>query len=300
MEFDKRNRVNSKIYELNIGGKIFATLDSTLIKSIKCPKTNKPYAPHFLQELITENSAEYLDKNQRIFIDRDPKYFGHILDYLRNSDNYKLPSNDEDFFGVLNEARYFNINGILDLIISGILTQKHIEKIAKFCEFTATQKWNLIYRGSRDGFKSENFHSKCDGVSNTITIVKSSNSNIFGAYCKLAWTTEGGYKQDKNIILFSLENDIGKPARLPTSFYQYIFCDKDFGPCFGKPGDEYSNPAGFYIASIANENLLSYSKKVELESHKIQNERETYYSFYLAGSHYFKVNEVEVFQISNN
>ena len=30
----------------------------------------------------------------------------------------------------------------------------------------------LLYRGSKDGFESEDFHRQCDGHSNTITIIK--------------------------------------------------------------------------------------------------------------------------------
>ena len=30
----------------------------------------------------------------------------------------------------------------------------------------------LIYRGSEDGFRAEDFHRKCDGVSNTLTFIK--------------------------------------------------------------------------------------------------------------------------------
>ena len=37
----------------------------------------------------------------------------------------------------------------------------------------------LLYRGSRDGFKSSDFHSKCDGYKNTIIINGTNINNNF-------------------------------------------------------------------------------------------------------------------------
>lgn len=49
------------------------------------------------------------DESESIFIDRDPKYFGYILDYLRlaNSENkLELPS-DVDKYKLLLEAKFY-------------------------------------------------------------------------------------------------------------------------------------------------------------------------------------------------
>ena len=47
------------------------------------------------------------------------------------------------------------------------------------CEFPVDQKWRLIYKESKDGFKSSDFHSKCDDKPNTLAFIKSLNGNIF-------------------------------------------------------------------------------------------------------------------------
>jgi hypothetical protein len=36
------------------------------------------------------------------------------------------------------------------------------------CQFEK-KKWKLLYRGTRDGFRSSDFHGKCDGCTNTVT-----------------------------------------------------------------------------------------------------------------------------------
>jgi hypothetical protein len=41
-----------------------------------------------------------------------------------------------------------------------------------------SQKLNLIYRASRDGFEASQFHAKCDNKPNTLIIIKSTNRAI--------------------------------------------------------------------------------------------------------------------------
>ena len=36
----------------------------------------------------------------------------------------------------------------------------------------------LVYRGSRDGFKCIDFHKACDGLGNTLIIIKRTNSQL--------------------------------------------------------------------------------------------------------------------------
>ena len=47
-------------------------------------------------------------------------------------------------------------------------------------------KWNLCYRASRDGWRSQDFHSRCDNKGPTIVLVKA-NDCIFGGYTDQNW-----------------------------------------------------------------------------------------------------------------
>eukprot|EP01083_Nonionella_stella_P096954 272552_1 len=40
--------------------------------------------------------------------------------------------------------------------------------------------WNLLYRGSRDGFRANVFHNKCDGKAKTLSIIRTDTNNVFG------------------------------------------------------------------------------------------------------------------------
>ena len=47
------------------------------------------------------------------------------------------------------------------------------------CEFSRTDKWSLLFRCTRDGFSTNDFHSNCDGHSNTLTILKAKKVVLF-------------------------------------------------------------------------------------------------------------------------
>ena len=60
-------------------------------------------------------------------------------------------------------------------------------QLFELCEFSKDQKWDLKYRASRDGFKSTDFHSHCDGIANTLTVIKAKSGNIFGGFTEQEW-----------------------------------------------------------------------------------------------------------------
>ena len=80
---------------------------------------------------------------------------------------------------------------------------------------TGATAFQLLHRGSVNGFSSDSFHLNCDNIPNTIIIVKNSvptganqytnrgipNSYVFGAYVSLPWDKTSGYQKGKKINL---------------------------------------------------------------------------------------------------
>ncbi len=65
-------------------------------------------------------------------------------------------------------------------------------------------KFHLLIRGSVDGFKGETFLKKCKNKGKTITIVKTINGKIFGAYTDLNFNGNGKFVNgNKNSFLFA-------------------------------------------------------------------------------------------------
>ena len=190
----KYKKNESEIVKFNVGGTTFSTHKTTVNKKIVKPDTNgnEFYEPNLLQGLISGIiDVNYDEDNKTIFIDRDPKYFNFILNYLRSADSeniakFKLPKDIDSLNDIYEEADYYQLDGLKDIIYpkrfsdSLILSVSEAYKLNSFCEFSKNDSFSLIYRGSRDGFSAQNFHSKCDNIGKTLTIIKTNQSYIFG------------------------------------------------------------------------------------------------------------------------
>ena len=90
--------------------------------------------------------------------------------------------------------------------ISSIVNAGLAKDFNQICGFNAAQKWTLLYRGSRDGFQSFQFHDKCDDYAYTLTIIKTTKGFIFGGYTEAMWDKVSNWRNDNNAFLFSLVN----------------------------------------------------------------------------------------------
>ncbi|UZO06870.1 uncharacterized protein OCT59_027175 [Rhizophagus irregularis] len=83
-------------------------------------------------------------------------------------------------------------------INSKIITIQHAELISKWIdrleitdEIKNVYKFQLLLRGSRDGFTTKKFHEICDNQTSTVAIIKVKYSNeILGGYNPIAWDSD--------------------------------------------------------------------------------------------------------------
>ena len=64
----------------------------------------------------------------------------------------------------------------------------------------------LLYRGSQDGWKTSDFHAKCDDKGATITVIRSSDGFIFGGFADKSWKSSDKYCKSDKAFLFFLKN----------------------------------------------------------------------------------------------
>jgi hypothetical protein len=127
----------------------------------------------------------------------------------------------------------------------------------KLLDDFVSKTWKLLYRGSRDGFLASNFHGKCDGQSNTLTLIETTKGFIFGGFTPLAWdSTTSGYKSDSSqkSFLFTLKNAGNiEPRKFKLSNMSYaIYSYSGCGPIFGNGHD-------IYVTDNYNSNNSSYT-----------------------------------------
>ena len=167
-----------------------------------------------------------------------------------------------------------------------------LENLLKIKDLNS-KKWKRLYLASRDGFKASDFHSKCNYSENTLTLVKAESGNIFGGYASVNWSYySSNSKSDTNAFIFSLENKENKPLlfKLANNNGYSIYCSSSCGPIFGSGRYDLS------IADCSNENEKSFSDLGNVYIHQEYLKGTEKAKTLLAGSHYFKVNEIEVYQ----
>jgi hypothetical protein len=59
-----------------------------------------------------------------------------------------------------------------------------------FAEFLP-MRFSLLWQGSRDGFGARDFHSRCDGDANSLTVILDTNGNVFGGFRPVEWDSPG-------------------------------------------------------------------------------------------------------------
>ena len=134
--------------KLNVGGTHFLTTKTTLSRD---PKS-------FLARLIMEDPELPTDKDEQgaYMIDRDPKYFGPILNYLRHGKLIIDTGLSDE--GVLEEAEFYNITELIHLVKDRIklhhqkhqkTSTKHVYRVIQYHEDELTQMVSSLPDGWR-------------------------------------------------------------------------------------------------------------------------------------------------------
>jgi len=210
-------------------------------------------------------------------------------------ENLKEVIFDEKFL-VLGKHREKINKSILGFLKIDKIFDSQIKDVLSICEFSADQKWNLIYHASQDGFEGTNFHLKCDNKPNTLIIIKSENGNVFGGYTEQSWIgeTDCVYKADPNSFIFSLINLDNNPLKIKWSRNEGIYCNKNFGPVFGG-GPEIGENHDIRIEDQSNTSANSYSNLGHSYTHPDYIEGSNEAKSLLAGTYNFKVSDIEVY-----
>jgi hypothetical protein len=167
-----------------------------------------------------------------------------------------------------------------------------------FEEFRA-KSFNLLWRGSRDGFTAWDFHLHCDGHANTLTLIADTNLNIFGGFTPVEWESDrdGKWKGDDSLrsFLFTLRNPHGVPPRkvaLRTERKQFaIYCYSTWCAAFGGSCD-------ICVADNCNTNRSSYTRFGTDWRYSVY-ANDTAFEYFFTGAEYFTVKEIEVFEIAD-
>jgi hypothetical protein len=233
---------------------------------------------------IIPNSRNILYGNNII----NPNDENEINNTQKNT-SFNLPSNIK---GKINE-KSIEIDSI---IINKEYTSEDyflFSKIKKAFPFNnRILKYNLIYRATKDGDTSKNFHSKCDFIGPNIILIKTKEDYIFGGFTTKSWKhlfkdinkdepEFGTELKDEKAFGFSINEkkiyNNGNPNE------SVIYCNNNYGPVFKnyfKILNECLKNGGL-CGKKEESNFVGQEKDYEING----------------GKEKFNIEELEVFQI---
>lgn len=127
-----------------------------------------------------------------------------------------------------------------------------------------------------------------------MTVIKTTTGFIFGGYTSQSWSSPvfGEYKQDPDAFLFTFKNPHNRPLKLKVTEPNFaVYNAKSNGPTFGWWHD-------LYVCDNSNAHKLSYVWSMSYELPEKDNGYWLGGKFFY-GDNYFKVDEIEVFQIDS-
>ena len=139
------------------------------------------------------------------------------------------------------------------LSLSNILSSTELSNLTAM--LPSYSKSVLLYRATRDGFEASAFHSRCDNIPNTVTVIRNNLNYVFGGLTAAKWSSNYVFKADSTAFIFSLRRNGGltsyKLPILSTQVTNAIAGFSSWGPTFGA--------ADIYISDQSNTNTGSYS-----------------------------------------
>ena len=167
-----------------------------------------------------------------------------------------------------------------------VTTVEEAKQLQDWVEESASGKvrFELLWKGTRDGFGASVFHTKCNNKGPTLTIIKSNNDKIFGGYTSQSWGFGGGSwtsKHDATAFIYSLSYKTKCATQKDTNS---IWDSSGYGPIFGD---------GYDIAIYDNCNARS-DNYCNPSTYALPAGKD---NTFLAGSSSFTVKEIEVYAV---
>jgi hypothetical protein len=97
----------------------------------------------------------------------------------------------------------------------GLLDSLIIAEFPPLFDESPRKHFKLLWRSSRDSFRAKEFHRRCDGRANTLTLIADIEGNVFGGFTPVEWESGNQYNGDDSLrsFFFTLRNPHGVPPR---------------------------------------------------------------------------------------
>jgi len=209
---------------LNVGGTNFSTTLATL-RSVNGT---------FFEKMFRQGSMTTPSADGTFFIDRNPKAFGYIMDFLRTGDMLLEKGDSNLRSRILKDAEFFELPEELKEYLkfsslAGIgLSFSEVSWLNN--QLPDLKLGGLLFDTSIDGDHASTFHDRCNGEGPTVTIVETTLGVMFGGYTDESWASSN-WATDTDAFVFRLRPS---PEKFVVSVASNaIYRHSSYGPWFG-------------------------------------------------------------------
>ena len=252
---------------------------------------------------------EEKNKNEKIY-ERNKKIINEMKNKIVNINNTNLETNQKIQKLNLNTQNYILIPKInitpnekeVNIDSRILYKKKDFDLVNEHLKSIYEEKkirYKLIYRASEDGAFGKIFKNKVSRTKRTLIIISTKNNKTFGGFTEALWNNSNTTRKDKKAFCFSFDkNKIYKSKKYVYPKYckenadeknseenaDAIYCKENAGPIFCQMfgiNKNFIKDGGYCVQKDLS--LMKFEG--------IQNDYE------LADEPYFKINELEVFEI---
>jgi hypothetical protein len=199
------------------------------------------------------------------------KIVPNLIKIIDSKNKEDKQSEEYPYFNPKNPIKYLPR---LD-IPSEILNNTQLKEI--HCHLPYFHQYVSLYRIfslSVDGSALKSFYKKCEGIKNSILVIKDDEGNVFGAYASDVFYPSSTFCGTPDSFLFTFYKEDKIHVYKATEVNgNYMYCDKE-QVCFGNTDDYFS-------LSLKNNFLDGYSKTTTTYQNKPLNNKDKFVIFRL-------------------
>ena len=214
---------------------------------------------------------KYLDSeeiNSTYEIYKNPDYDKTVPQILESVDRYNEGKELDNYpyFRTGNTFQYLPKLNTPSEILSSVQLKELHAKLPYYHQYINLKK---IFTISVDGSALRSFYNKCEGISNSILVIKDSENNIFGAYASEAFAPKNTFFGTAECFLFTFYNENRIHVFNTTGINDhYMYCDNN-QLCFGCSDDYFS-------LALTNDLLDGYSKNTKTYNNDCLNKNDKF------------------------
>merc|ERR1711862_293813 len=94
-----------------------------------------------------------------------------------------------------------------EILRSHIINVHHADQLHQWLDVDGSDgDFDVLYRASRDGFSANAFHSKCDNMGPTLTLIHTMDGHVVGGYSNTPWSRNDKYEKASKAFIFALSS----------------------------------------------------------------------------------------------